>query len=93
MKIHSDIMLNMDNQRCTLLILLDLSAAFDTINHDILINILRNQFGIAGDVLKWLKSYLSSRKQHIIVKTAKSINFPLDCGVPQGSCLGPILFL
>ena len=59
LKVQSDILSNMDKQEVTLLVLLDLSAAFDTVEHKILINILESDFGICGDVLKWFRSYLS----------------------------------
>ena len=92
-KIHSDIMLNMDRQKCTLLVLLDLSAAFDTVEHEMLLNRLQQDFGITGTALTWLSSYLSLRTQQILVQDTMSEKCPLDCGVPQGSCLGPILFM
>ena len=73
--------------------LLDLSAAFDTIDHEILTDILKLEFGVIGNALKWIKSFLSCRKQRINIKQKFSANFTLNCGVPQGSCLGPVLFL
>ena len=82
----------MDKQRVTLLLLLDLSAAFDTVEHDTLLRELQNSFGIQGKVHSWLKSYLSGRSQCISVNGALSRIFNLECGVPQGSCLGPLLF-
>ena len=84
---------NMDKQEVTLLVLLDLSAAFDTVDHNILINILESDFGICGDVLKWFTSYLTGRVQRVIVNQQSSKTFNLNYGVPQGSCLGPVLFL
>ena len=83
----------MDKQEVTLLVLLDLSAAFDTVDHNILTNILESDFGICGDVLKWFRSYLTGRGQRVIVNQQSSKTFSLNCGVPQGSCLGPVLFL
>ena len=74
------------------MILIDLQKAFDTINHDILIN--KMEFlGFSKDVISWFKSYLSNRK--IIVNLKNSFSEPghLSCGVPQGSILGPLLFL
>ena len=85
--------MNMDQQKVTLLVLLDLSAAFDTIDHEILTDILKLEFGVIGNALKWIKSFLSCRKQRINIKQKFSANFTLNCGVPQGSCLGPVLFL
>ena len=92
LKVVNDILLNMDKQRVTLLLLLDLSAAFDTVDHNTLLRRLQNSFGIQGKVLSWLKSYLSGRSQCISVNGSLSRIFSLECGVPQGSCLGPLLF-
>ena len=96
LKVQSDILSNMDKQEVlleVLLVLLHLSAAFDTVDHSILINILESDFGICGDVLKWFRSYLTGRVQRVIVNQQSSKTFNLNYGVPQGSCLGPVLFL
>ena len=92
-KVHNDILTSMDNQEVTFLILLDLSAAFDTINHSLLMNIVENDFGITGLAKKWLASYLGNRQQRITIKGCFSDYFLVNSGVPQGSCLGPVLFL
>ena len=89
----NDIMLGMNSKCVTLLVLLDLSAAFDTVNHEILINRLQNKVGLQGTVLNWFKSYLSNRSQRISISGTLSKCFNLDSGVPQGSCLGPLLFI
>ena len=81
-----------DSGQATLLVSLDLSAAFDTIDHDLLISRLYNSFGISGPVLSWLKSYLNNRSQSVRVGSASSSSFTLSTGVPQGSVLGPVLF-
>ncbi|PFX29714.1 putative RNA-directed DNA polymerase from transposon X-element [Stylophora pistillata] len=93
LKVQSDILMSMDHQEITLLVLLDLSAAFDTIDHQILLNVLESDFGIIGSAHKWFASYLSGRKQRVLINDRTSDDFHLNCGVPQGSCMGPILFI
>ena len=82
----------MDKGAAVGLVLLDLSAAFDTIDHSILFNCLQHWYGIDGVVLKWVQSYLHSRKQRIKIDGHLSDAFQLPYGVPQGSVLGPLLF-
>ena len=83
----------MNSKRVTLLVLLDVSATFDTVNHTVLIDRLQSKVGLQGTVLEWFKSYLSNRGQHISIHGTLSRCFSLDCGVPRGSCLGPLLFV
>ena len=71
---------------------LDLQKAFDTVNHKILIEKLKF-YGVKGVPLKWFESYLHERKQHVSINQNKSPNKFLSHGVPQGSVLGPLLFL
>ena len=82
----------MSKGHATALTLLDLSAAFDTIDHSILLNRLRKCFGIKDVAFKWLKSYLSDRTQSIKLGNTCSDPQLLSFGVPQGSVLGPLLF-
>ena len=81
-----------DDKLVSLIALLDLSAAFDTLDHTILLQRLKVTFGIHGIVLDWFTSYLSDRHQSVLVDQNKSPSSPLLYGVPQGSVLGPVLF-
>jgi hypothetical protein len=77
----------------TVLVLLDYTAAFDAVDHDILLDILRVSFGISGVVLDWIRSFLSERVQEIRVGSSASEPVSLRFGVPQGSVLGPLLYI
>lgn len=92
-KVMNDTLLKMNSQHVTMLILLDLSAAFDTVDHRILLERLSDEVGIRGTALNWFRSYLSDRSQRVSVHGVLSRPFDLNCGVPQGSCLGPLLFI
>ena len=77
LRVTNDIMMNMNRQHVTLLVILDLSSAFDTVDHDILLGKLNKKFGIKGRVLEWFTSYLSKRSQFISVSSGRSRFFNL----------------
>ena len=91
-KIKCDVGGILDSGRAALMVLLDLSAAFDTLDHRLLLRRLQ-QCGVTGAALSWLESYLQGRKQSIRINDALSSSTDLSIGVPQGSVLGPLLFL
>jgi hypothetical protein len=93
LKVQNDILIAIDNSKCVVLLLLDMSAAFDTVDHELLLQRMFKRFGIDGPVLKWFQSYLQNRAQSVVIDGVKSISKDLPCGVPQGSVLGPILYL
>ncbi|HSN23158.1 MAG TPA: reverse transcriptase family protein, partial [Methylomicrobium sp.] len=92
-KVLSDIMSAVDRGDTAILALLDLSAAFDTVDHSILLERLYTSFGVCGLAHDWFRSYLSGRRQHVRCGGSKSAAVLVRCGVPQGSVLGPILFI
>ena len=83
---------SIDNGEYTLGVFLDFSKAFDCLNHQILFDKL-DFYGVRGDALLWFKSYFSERNQYVIYNGYESVHMPISCGVPQGSILGPLLFL
>ena len=93
LRVKNDILRSIDDHKAVALVLLDLSAAFDTVDHTILIQRLEQVFGLEGLVLGWFRSYLYERKQCISIKQAISDAVCLVFGVPQGSVLGPLLFV
>ena len=91
-KIQSDILQALESGRVAALVLLDMSAAFDTIDHSILTERLHKSFGISGDALTWMISYLRQRNQQVVIGTTPSDDVKIEFGVPQGSVLGPKLY-
>jgi hypothetical protein len=81
-----------DQNKISIGVFLDLSKAFDTLNHGILFSKLEN-YGIRGVALNWIKSYFHNRKQFIQYNNVTSSQLITQCGVPQGSILGPLLFI
>ena len=93
MKVQCDILNAVDRQEVVFLVMPDLSAAFDTIDHDILLYRLKNTFGISGKVLQWIQSYLESREYRVHIDGIFSDTCKLEYGIPQGSVLGPLGFV
>ena len=92
LRVYNDVMFNIDRDNGTLLVLLDLSAEFDTIDHQILFHILENSLGITNSALALMKSYLDGRQQCVQIEGVISEFAELACGVPQGLVLGPLKF-
>lgn len=90
--IQHDLLLSLDKKQCVIMVMLDLSAAFDTVNHEQLLNRLHTTFGIRGNAHSWVKSYLTDRRQFVTIKGERSIEQIKTCDVPQGSILGPNLY-
>ena len=92
LKVKTGILNGMDNKKVNFLVLLDLSATFDTVSFHLLMNKLLNRFGITGTVLKWIESYSTERTQRVMIDEFSSDPVMLKHGVLQGSVLGPILY-
>ena len=93
LSVHNDIVRAVDNKELSLLVLLDLSAAFDTVDHHILLNVLENRFSIQGTALNWFCSYFTDRTQSFVLGDSTTDAYTVDCSVPQGSVLGPLSFV
>jgi len=91
--VHNDLVHAIDEQRITGLVMLDLSAAFDTDDHSILLSVLERRFGICDTTLSWFRSYLSDRTQTFHVNGTSSDQLLVSCSVPQGSSAGPVEFI
>ena len=93
LKVTSDTLSALDKGDLVALTLLDLSAAFDCVDHDILLRRMHVSYGISGVALNWFRSYLVGRKQHVRYGGRCSKTSFVEYGVPQGSILGPILVI
>ena len=93
LSVHNDLVCTIDNRQISLLVLLDLSAAFDTVDHDILLSVLEHRFAVHGTALDWFRSYLTERTQSFVFAGKQTMAYQADCSVPQGSVLGPLSFV
>ena len=91
-KALNDLFVTRDSGESSVVILLDLSAAFDTVDHGIFLYRISHTFGVNGTILSWFDSYLTGRFQTTKVGNAMSSDTPLSVGIPQGSVLGPLLY-
>ena len=89
----NDLLRSLDRENVSVLPLLDLSAAFDTIDHTILLHRLEHVFGIHNTAFHWFSSYLTNRTQTVTVNNCSPTPVTISCGVPRGSVLGPVLFV
>ncbi len=92
-KVQNDLLRALDDGCGVFLVLLDLSAAFDTLDHNILLERLESGIGMSGTALRWIDSYLRGRTQSVVIDGVQSDPADMQYGVPQGSVLGPILFI
>ena len=82
-----------DSGKITILTALDMSAAFDTLDHATLLHRLEHTFGLSGFVISWIRSYLTNRSSFVKINSSSSPSTTISTGVPQGSVLGPLLFV
>ena len=91
--IRGEIFQAVDSDKVCALVLLDLTAAFDTVDHSILLTVLKERFGVQKGVFDWFSSYLEGQTQCVSAPTWRSEPVELTCGIPQGSILGLIKFI
>ena len=92
LRVVNDVFRAADRQQCTFLTMLDLSSAFDTIDHKQFLDRLEDEFGITGQARVWMESYFRDRVQSVYIDSTSSVTLPLDVGFPQGSVIGPFGF-
>ncbi len=92
LRVQDDILRAMDDGKVGVLVLLDLSSAFDTVDHSLLLEMLQHDVGITGKALSWFESYLTGRCHRVTVQGCVSSEESVRFGVPQGSVLGPQVF-
>ena len=91
--VHNDIIRAIDNGQLTVMLFLDLSSAFDTVDHDIMLSILHRRLPVEGAALNWFHSYQTDRSQTFSVGDSNSDPHSVSCSVPQGPVLGPVKFV
>ena len=91
--IYDELINNVDEGKYSCCIFLDLSKVFDSVQHDILLCKLEKLYGFRENALEFLKSYLTNRVQYTKIGNSKSKPLKMDCDIPQGSSLGPLLFI
>jgi len=91
--VHTDLVRSIDRGHVTVLLMLDLSAAFDTVEHEVLLEILTHRFSVGGVALEWFNSHLSDRTPTICFADSQSKPYNLVCPVPQGSVLGTVEYV
>ena len=92
LKLVNDITEELDKGNCSIGIFIDLLKASDTVDHKLLLRNMED-YGIRGNALLWFTSYLSYRTQYVSLNQTNSETLPVTCGVPQGSILGPFLYI
>lgn len=92
-QVQNDFQCAIYNQKAVLLLMLDLSAAFDTVDHGILLQRFAHDFGVKGCVNKWFSSYLENRSMQVFIDGAYLSKFITEYGLPQGSVIGPLGFV
>ena len=92
-RLTKDLLWNMEVQLATALVAIDLSVAFNMVDHTVLLKVLQQHFGVNGKVLNWMDRYLRPRGFKVNIGNDYSKYIPMDFSVPQGSILGPVLFL
>ena len=92
MKVTNDFLFTLDNRQCVYLILLDLSSAFDTIDHQVFLSQLQRDYGTSGGVIDWMDTYFTGIRQCVQIDEISSDEVTLQHGFPQGSRVGPFGF-